>query len=171
MSQPPDFGPRPGETQAPLPAAFDAGVYFIGRCRTPWTRRDQCPKNVGLSDAPCTLEIDAGFAPGLARIEERDWIWALYWMHHSPRDVIVQKPRHSADPDPKGVFALRSPARPNPIALSALRLYGVERRADGSAALRVGGLDCLDGTPLIDVKPVSPADGRPFATDSAKDSR
>lgn len=163
----PDFGARPGETQAPLPAGFDAGVFFIGRCRTPWTRREDCPKNVGLSDAPCALEIDAAYALGLTRIEERDWIWALYWMHRSPRDVMVQTPRHSADPDPKGVFALRSPARPNPIALSALRLLGVERRADGSALLRVAGLDCLDGTPLVDVKPVSPGDGRPFEKDRA----
>ena len=162
MTTPPDFGPRPGETTAPLPPDFDAGVYFIGRCRTPWTRRDECPKTTGLSDAPCALEIDPAFAMGLGRIEERDWIWALYWMHHSPRDVMVQKPRHSDDPRPKGVFALRSPARPNPIALSALRLERVERRADGSALLRVRGLDCLDGTPLIDVKPVSPSDARPY---------
>lgn len=167
MSQPPEYGPRPGEIQAPSPARFDDGVYFIGRCRTPWSRREDCPKNVGLSDVACALEIDADFAAGLARIEERAWIWALYWMHHSPRDVIVQKPRHSPDPEPKGVFALRSPARPNPIALSALRLYGVERRPDGSALLRVSGLDCVDRTPLIDVKPVSPADARPFEKDSA----
>lgn len=167
MSAPPDFGPRPGETSAPLPAGFEAGVYFIGRCRTPWRRRDECPKNVDAVEAACALEIDAAFALGLDRIEERDWIWALYWMHHSPRDVMVQKPRHSADPWPKGVFALRSPARPNPIALSALRLYCVERRADGSAILRVSALDCIDGTPLVDVKPVSPADGRPFQKDIA----
>lgn len=161
MTNPPDFGARPGETTAPLPPGFDAGVHFIGRCRTPWTRRDECPKNVGMSDAPCALEIDAAFALGLERIEERDWLWALYWMNHSPRDVMLQKPRHSDDPKPKGVFALRSPARPNPIALSALRLERVERRADGSALLHVRGLDCIDGTPLIDVKPVSPSDARP----------
>ncbi len=167
MNTPPDFGARPGETQAPLPSAFDAGVYFIGRCRTPWARREDCPKNVGGSDARCALEIDAGFAAGLERIDERNWVFALYWMDRSPRDVKVQKPRHSPDPRPKGVFALRSPARPNPIALSAVRLYGVERLAGGAAILRVSDLDCIDGTPLIDVKPVSPADRRPFERDGA----
>lgn len=157
----PDFGVRPGELRATPPAAFDAGVYYIGRCRTPWTRREDCPKTVGLSDAPCALEIDSRFAPGLKRIEERGWIWALYWMDRAPRDVVVQRPRHSSDPDSKGVFALRSPARPNPIALSALKLERVERRPDGSALLHVRGLDCLDGTPLIDVKPVASGDSRP----------
>jgi tRNA-Thr(GGU) m(6)t(6)A37 methyltransferase TsaA len=168
MTDAAEFGLREGETQFALPARPDASLYFIGRCRTPWTRRADCPKAAGLSSEPCALEIDAAFAPGLALLEERAWIWALYWMDRSPRDVATQRPRHGEDRRFRGVFALRSPARPNPIALSALPLLALERRADGSALVRTRGLDCLDGTPLIDVKPWSPGDARPLEEPSQR---
>ena len=57
-----DFGIREGEVAVALPDQFDAHLYFIGRVRTPWTRREQCPKNARESDAVCTLEIDPRFA-------------------------------------------------------------------------------------------------------------
>ena len=157
----PPFGLRPGEVATELPGAFDAGLYFIGRARTPWTRREDCPKNGAGSTVECALEIDARWTDGLATIEERSHLWALYYMHRSPREVMIQIPRHSGAP--RGVFALRSPARPNPIAMSVVRLLRVERAQDGAARLIVVGLDCLDGTPLLDVKPWSPADGAPLA--------
>src|SRR3569832_668825 len=59
-----DFGIRPGEIMVDLPAAPDAGVYFIGRIRTPWTERKECPKNGRESTAVCTVELDPRFAPG-----------------------------------------------------------------------------------------------------------
>jgi hypothetical protein len=52
------FGVRPGEVAVDLPASFDAGLYFIGRIRTPWTKREDCPKNAGESDTVCTIELD-----------------------------------------------------------------------------------------------------------------
>jgi tRNA (Thr-GGU) A37 N-methylase len=67
-------------------------------------------------------------------------------MDKSRRDLVLQKPHHYGEQ--RGTFALRSPARPNPIALSVARLVGVD-----GARLSVVGLDCLDGTPLIDIKP------------------
>ena len=67
-------------------------------------------------------------------------------MNHSPRDLLLQVPRHYGTPH--GTFALRSPARPNPIAMSVVKLLGIEGNR-----LSVVGLDCLDGTPLIDIKP------------------
>src|SRR6202045_2155177 len=63
------FGIREGEVAIDLPSQFDAGLYFIGRIRTPWTRREDCPKNPRESDAVCTIEVDERFAPGLADIE------------------------------------------------------------------------------------------------------
>ena len=146
-----DFGVREGEIAATLPTRFDAGLWFIGRCRTPWTRRDQCPKSGADSAVECALEIDALWAPGLERIGERAHLWALYFMDRGPRHVLVQRPRHSGER--RGVFALRSPARPNPIALSLVRLLRVEPARFGATRLVVTGLDCLDGTPLIDLKP------------------
>ncbi|HXW25655.1 MAG TPA: tRNA (N6-threonylcarbamoyladenosine(37)-N6)-methyltransferase TrmO [Xanthobacteraceae bacterium] len=145
MSEEP-FGIRPGEVAAELPPAFDAGVYFIGRIRTPWTRREQCPKNARESDAVCTIEVEERFAQALSGIETCSHLFVLYWMDRSRRDLVLQVPRNYGRT--RGTFALRSPARPNPIAASVARLV----RVDGTR-LSVVGLDCLDGTPLIDLKP------------------
>jgi len=141
-----DYGIRPGEEAVELPKTTDAGVYFIGRIHTPWTRREDCPKNARESDAPCTIEIDARFAPGLKDIETCTHLVVLYWMDKARRDLVLQVPRHYGEQ--RGTFALRSPARPNPIAMSVARLI---RREENR--LVVQGLDCLDGTALLDIKP------------------
>jgi len=141
-----EYGIRPGEEAVELPKATDAGVYFIGRIHTPWTRREDCPKNARESDAPCTIEIDARFAPGLKDIETCTHLVVLYWMDKARRDLVLQVPRHYGEQ--RGTFALRSPARPNPIAMSEARLI---RREENR--LVVQGLDCLDGTALLDIKP------------------
>jgi len=141
-----DFGIRPGEQAIELPAAPDAGVYFIGRIRTPWTNRKNCPKNARESDAACTVEIDARFAPGLKDVESCSHLVLLYWMDKAPRNLVLQVPDQYGEQH--GTFALRSPARPNPIALSVVKLLKI----DGNE-LQVVGLDCLNGTPLLDIKP------------------
>ncbi len=141
-----DFGIREGEIAIDLPEHFDASLYFIGRIRTPWTRRDDCPKNARESDAVCTLELDPRWAQALTGIESCSHLVVLYWMNRSRRDLVLQVPRSYGVG--RGTFALRSPARPNPIAMSVVRLL----RLDGSK-LSVVGLDCLDGTPLLDIKP------------------
>ena len=141
-----DFGIRPGEVAVDLPEKFDAGLYFLGRIHTPWTRHDDCPKNPRESDAECTIEVDARYAPGLKEVESCSHLVVLYWMDKAPRNLVLQVPHHYGVQ--RGTFALRSPARPNPIALSVVRLV----RIDGNK-LTVVGLDCLDGTPLIDLKP------------------
>jgi tRNA-Thr(GGU) m(6)t(6)A37 methyltransferase TsaA len=140
------FGIRPGEVAIDLPADTDAGVYFIGRIRTPWKIRDDCPKNARGSDAVCTVELDSRFAGGLKDVESCSNLVLLYWMDQAPRNLVLQNPAHHGIQ--RGTFALRSPARPNPIAMSVVRLLGI---ADGK--LSVVGLDCLDGTPLLDIKP------------------
>ena len=141
-----EFGIREGEVSIPLPEKTDAGVYFLGRIRTPWTRRAQCPKNARESDAVCTIELDQRYAAGLQGIESCSHLLVLYWMDRSRRDLVLQAPRHYGEVH--GTFSLRSPARPNPIAVSVVRLLQV-----AGNRLSVVGLDCLDGTPLIDIKP------------------
>ena len=137
---------RPGETSAPLPHRQDAHLVFIGRLRTPFASRDQCPRQGDAEDGPvCRVEIDEPWRAALAGIEGFAQLDLLYWMHQARRDLVTQTPRGG---QPLGTFALRSPVRPNPIAVSRVALLGVE---DG--ALLVRGLDCLDGTPLLDVKP------------------
>jgi tRNA-Thr(GGU) m(6)t(6)A37 methyltransferase TsaA len=137
---------RPGEVTTALPEHFDAALYFIGRIRTPWTRREDCPKNARESDAMCTIELDPRWAPALKGVETCSHLVVLYWMDKARRDLLVQAPRHYSEP--RATFALRSPARPNPIALSVVRLLRIE-----GTRLSVVGLDCLDGTPLLDLKP------------------
>lgn len=142
-------GIRAGEVAAELPARFDAGLYFIGRIHTPWRRRGDCPKNPNEArerGETCTIEVDPRWAAALAGLESCTHVLVLYWMNEARRDLVVQTPRHYGAA--RGTFALRSPVRPNPIAASVVQLLAI----DGTR-LRVLGLDCLDGTPLLDIKP------------------
>jgi tRNA-Thr(GGU) m(6)t(6)A37 methyltransferase TsaA len=149
---------REGELAISLPQRFDAGVYFIGRIRTPWTMREACPKNGRESTEVCTIDLDPRYRAGLKDIESVSHLLLLYWMDQARRDLILQVPRHYGEQ--RGTFALRSPVRPNPIAASVVRVVKV----DGTL-LSVAGLDCLDGTPLLDIKPY-------FAsTDAVADAR
>lgn len=137
---------RPGEVEIALPERMDAGLVFIGRIRTPFATRSECPRR-GRPDGPvCRIEIDPPFRAGLKGIEGHHRLEVLYFMHQARRDLIVQT-RHR-DGMTCGTFALRSPVRPNPIATSIVELIGIEE-----GALLVRGLDCVDGTPLIDLKP------------------
>ena len=151
-------GLRPGETRIDLPASHDAGIYFIGRIRTPFKSRSECPKNTAESDAIGQVELDERFAAGLEDVALYSHLWLLYWMDRARRDLLRQVPAHLGRP--RGTFALRSPVRPNPIAMGAVELI----RVDGSV-LTVRRVDCIDGTPLLDIKPY-------FAsTDSYPDAR
>jgi tRNA-Thr(GGU) m(6)t(6)A37 methyltransferase TsaA len=137
---------RPGEVAVELPAGFDAGLYFIGRIRTPFKTRRDCPRNTAQSQAVGRVEIDPRYAAGLTDLQLYSHVILLYWMDQARRDLIEQLPAHLDQP--RGTFALRSPVRPNPIALSVAELVKI----DGTR-LEVIGLDCLDGTPLVDLKP------------------
>ena len=137
---------RRGEVAVEPPTATDAGLTFIGRIRTPWTDRLACPRQ-GRRDGPvCRLEIFDPWVPALAGIELYENLEVLYWLDRSRRDLVLQSP--ASDGNVRGTFSLRSPVRPNPIGTSLVGLVGVE-----GATVLVRGLDCLDGTPLLDLKP------------------
>ena len=159
-------GIRDGETRLPAdPAEMqpDAHLVFIGRVRSPWTTREDCPKNMAAArekGGGATVEIDPLFRPGLDGIETFSHVALLTWLDRSPRDLIVQKPRHAARA--RGVFALRSPARPNPVGLHIVRLLHVD---SANGLLRLEAIDVLDGTPVVDVKPYyASTDAIPDAT-------
>jgi tRNA-Thr(GGU) m(6)t(6)A37 methyltransferase TsaA len=137
---------RPGEVAVEPPAATDAGLVFIGRIRTPWTDRLECPRQGRLDGPLCRLELFEPWAQALDGIAEYERLEVLYWLHRSRRDLVRQSPRN--DGAARGAFSLRSPVRPNPIGTQIVRLVGVE-----GATVLVRGLDCLDGTPLLDLKP------------------
>jgi tRNA (adenine37-N6)-methyltransferase len=137
---------RRGEVAVALPAVTDAGVYFIGTIHTPWRVRSECPKRGSLDGPVCTIEVDERWRQALTDIGDHPRIQVLYWMHQARRDLVLQTPFRTLQTT--GSFALRSPVRPNPIASSVVALVGIE-----GTTLQVRGLDCLDGTPLIDLKP------------------
>jgi tRNA-Thr(GGU) m(6)t(6)A37 methyltransferase TsaA len=137
---------RPGERAVELPAASDAAIYFIGRIRTPWTSRLETPRQGRLDGPTCRIELSPPWAAGLESIAAFERLEVLYWLHESRRDLVRQSPRN--DGIGRGVFSLRTPVRPNPIGTSIVKLEKIE-----GPVLFVRGLDCLDDTPLVDLKP------------------
>jgi tRNA-Thr(GGU) m(6)t(6)A37 methyltransferase TsaA len=139
-------GIRAAERAVATPEPTDAGLVFIGRIHTPWTSRMDCPRQGRLDGPLCRIELFAPWTEALDGIAEFKRLEVIYWLHQSRRDLTHQSPRN--DGTTRGTFALRSPVRPNPIGTSIVALERIE-----GAVLFVRGLDCLDGTPLIDLKP------------------
>lgn len=140
------FDVRPGEHVVEVDPPSDAALHFIGCIHTPWLDRSGCPRQ-GRQDGPeCQIEVYEPWSAALSGTEDFDYLEVLYWLDRARRDIVVQNP--SRDDLTFGTFALRSPLRPNPIGTSVVRLIAREGNI-----LRVRGLDCLDGTPLIDIKP------------------
>ena len=157
---------REGEIELPFdPAetAADAKVTFIGRVRSPWTDRAVCPKNMAAArerGRPATVEVEAAYRDGLDGLENASHVVILTWLDRAPRNLLVQKPRHAETA--RGTFALRSPARPNPIGLHVARLLEIDVPG---GVLHLEGIDVLDGTPLVDIKPYfASTDSIPDAT-------
>ena len=124
----------------------DAGLVFIGRIHTPWTSRLKAPRQ-GRADGPVWwIEIFEPWVAALDGVAAYERLEVLYWLHLSRRDLVCQSPVN--DGTSRGTFSLRSPVRTNPIGTSIAVLVGI----DGPNVL-VRGLDCLDGTPLLDLKP------------------
>lgn len=149
-----DYDKRAGETALafdPAQTADDASIVFIGKISSPWETRADCPKNIARArerQQTATLEIAQPYRAGLSGLKAGSHIIVLYWMHDAHRNLIVQKPHHR--PEPTGVFALRSPARPNPIALSTVRIVEIDHT---TGSITIDAIDCLNGTALVDIKP------------------
>lgn len=158
---------RPGEVRLPFNPALipgHASVIFLGRIRSPWRSRSECPKNIREAREQgerAVVEVDEPWRQGLEGLAHHDYAIVLYWMEQARRDMIVQSPRHRSTPT--GVFGLRSPARPNPIALATVKLLAVDKV---QGRVSIDAIDCLDGTPLLDIKPWLETVDVPPATNS-----
>jgi len=119
----------------------------IGRIRSPYTDTKQIPKGLGAKhNAEGVFEILPEFEAGLKDIEGFSHLYVLWVFDRSEEFELVSRP--PIDDQPRGVFATRSPRRPNPIGLTVVELL----RREG-AHLHVRGVDMLNGTPILDIKP------------------
>lgn len=138
---------RPGETELdPNCLTEDAWLTFIGHIETPFETPKDCPRNGRNSDEIATIRLKPEFLPGLKSLETCSHLIVFYWMNQAMRTLIEQAPKF--DNRTHGTFALRSPHRPNPIAMSTVEL--LEVCSDG---LKIRYIDCVNGTPLLDIKP------------------
>lgn len=159
---------RPGDVRLPFDPggkAGDARIVFIGTVETPWATLADCPRNLRIArerGLPARLHLAPPYRPGLLGLEAVSHVLVLYWMHHARRDLIRQQPRHVDSS--RGIFSLRSPNRPNPISVAVARILGIDAAA---GIVEIDAIDCLDGTPLVDLKPYyASTDSMPDATAS-----
>jgi tRNA-Thr(GGU) m(6)t(6)A37 methyltransferase TsaA len=131
-----------------IPKSFD--IFPIGYVHSTLKERSDAPRQ-GWDGAPdARLEIHPDFVLGLEGIESGQDIWIFTWLHESQRSVLKVHPRGDRNNPRMGVFATRSPDRPNPIGLHRVKVLSV----DGEGRLQVRGLEAIDGTPIVDIKPV-----------------
>jgi tRNA-Thr(GGU) m(6)t(6)A37 methyltransferase TsaA len=121
----------------------------VGFVRSPLLRREDAPMQ-GYEGAPdAWVELDAAFAEALKDIAAGDELILITWLHAARRDILQVHPRSDESRPLTGVFATRSPDRPNPLGLHRVRV----RQIEGNR-LKVGPLEAIDGTPVVDIKPV-----------------
>jgi len=125
-----------------------AGIHLrpIGVITSPYRQRGEAPRQGRLSPVESEILVFPEYAAGLRDLSGHPHLLILYWCDRSRRDVLTATPPH--EDREHGVFATRSPERPNPIALCLVDLVEVNGNR-----LRVRGLDALDGSPLLDIKP------------------
>ena len=124
-------------------------VQPVGFVRSPLTSLEGCPKQ-GAEGAPeAWLEIDPVFSEALEGLAAGQEIIVLTWLDRGRRDLLRVHPRGNPEAPLKGVFATRSPHRPNPIGLHRVEILEIQR----PGRIRVRPLEALDGTPVIDIKP------------------
>jgi tRNA-Thr(GGU) m(6)t(6)A37 methyltransferase TsaA len=128
-------------------------LTVIGHARTPWTRREDAPHQPSAApDAIGTIEIDAPYRAGLADLDSFSRIWLLFVFDRSKGWAAAVKPPRGGPK--RGVLATRAPNRPSPIGLTSAALTGVDLAA---GLVQVRGIDLLDGTPIVDIKPYIPS--------------
>lgn len=121
----------------------------VGVVRSPLRDRSAAPRQGDEGGAEAVVAFERGIADALGGIEVGDELVLLTWLHEASRDVLEVHPRSDETRPLTGVFATRSPDRPNPIGLHRVTVVGVD-----GLELAVRPLEAIDGTPVIDVKPV-----------------
>ena len=123
-----------------------ATLNVIGHINTPYNSIEECPNNIDSNGPLCKLVVYDDYKEGLLGLEIGQVILILYWFENTDRSVTLQE--SSKGENVIGTFALRTPHRPNPIAVAVLPIEAID-----SGSVSVRGLDCLNGTHLLDIKP------------------
>ena len=123
----------------------------IGVVHSDYKNLTDIPRQGRMSEEVSEIEIHPAFTDGLLKIEQNKYLIVLYWAHLAKRDLLKTIP--PASKEIHGVFASRSPGRPNPLSLCIAELIARE-----GTILRVKGLDALDGSSVIDIKPYTKED-------------
>ncbi len=121
-------------------------LKFIGYIETPYKKIEDCPKNIQFDGPECKIILDKQFENGLLGLINGQEILVLYWLENSDRSLLQQTSKSNGKFI--GVFSIRTPNRPNPIGAAVIKIKKID-----NSIIFVNGLDCLDGTPLIDIKP------------------
>lgn len=127
----------------------------IGYVRSTLKQRKGAPRQAWEGAPAASLEIDPVVLDGLEGIEAGQEIWILTWLHEARRGVLRVHPRGRVEDPEMGVFATRSPDRPNPLGLHRARVLSI----DGKGGIEVAALEAIDGTPIVDIKPVLDMNG------------
>ncbi len=125
-------------------------VRFIGYIQSPLKEIKDCPLQEDEGAPEVIIHIEKEFLSATSGLVTGAKIILLTWLHQADRTIMTTHPRNNFNAPTRGVFATRSPDRPNPIGLHETEI--LEITADGK--IRVSNLEVLDGTPLIDIKPV-----------------
>lgn len=127
----------------------DYSLSPIGFLHSPLKERGEAP-NQGREGAPnAWLEVNASVAEGLEGIAVGDELIVITWLHQAQRDILKTHPRNDETVPLAGVFATRSPDRPNPLGLHRVTVLSI-----AGERLHVGPIEAIDGTPVVDIKPV-----------------
>lgn len=132
-------------------ASFE--VRAIGRVQSPLADPEAAPRQPDEGAPAAWLVFDADVLEGLRTLRPGDDVILLTWLDRARRDVLSVHPRGDVSRPMEGVFSTRSPHRPNPVGLHRVRITAID-----GARVRVDGLEALDGTPILDLKPVLSAD-------------
>lgn len=130
-------------------------VKAIGRVESPLTDLESAPRQADEGAPEAWLVLEAEVLEGLRGIQAGDEVIVLTWLDRARRDVLSVHPRGDTSRPMEGVFNTRSPHRPNPIGLHRVQITAIE-----GGCLRVRSLEALDGTPIIDIKPILSEDVR-----------
>jgi tRNA-Thr(GGU) m(6)t(6)A37 methyltransferase TsaA len=124
-------------------------LQYIGIISSELKNIDDCPRQADENAAAASIMIYPEFANGIRDLKPGDAILLLTWLHMGDRSILETRPRNNPDAPITGIFSTRSPDRPNPVGIHSVKVISIT-----GGEIKVDGLEVLDQTPVIDIKPI-----------------